>query len=283
VIGFGQLNQSHILLLRILKFNVLTTELWRNHVVAGAVHKNLARPDRQLHRVGLTIVLHNFGRLATEKLDNSIRAQMKIEGALEIDHSSERDRASDRWFMRGEAKRQLSSGGVAHHNNPFWVELIVACDLRKKTAAIDNVFERRGPSAAGISDAAVFDIPGGASSLRECRTQMAGVKEVVLSPPISAVDVHHHGNGHFLSFCWKPKVAELVRVRTVSKAIIGRGRAQGEDVFRHSLSSNPPYFADFWHLFGTKFFHHPCNSTRGMRLPDKDTLLTISLLFSDLT
>src|SRR5215510_1095939 len=108
--------------------------------------------------------------------------------------------------MGGEAKRQLPSGGVAHHDDPLGIKLIVACDLGKKTATTYNILERSGPAAARIANTAIFNIPGGTPFPCKCRTQMAGVKQVVLNPPVSAVDVHHHGKSSFLSLCRKPEV-----------------------------------------------------------------------------
>jgi len=61
----------------------MTAEFRRHIFIGAAVHQDLCCPlDRQLHGIGLAIMVGNFGRLAAQELRHRIVAEVQIEAAL---------------------------------------------------------------------------------------------------------------------------------------------------------------------------------------------------------
>ena len=85
-----------------------------------------------------------------------------------------------------------------------------------------DVFKRSGPSAAGISHATVFHIPGCDAGLLERVAKMSCVSEVVFRAPVAAVDEEDDGMWAFSR--GKARVDELIGVLAVRKTQIGPRR-----------------------------------------------------------
>ena len=130
--------------------------------------------------------------------------------------------------MSGEAKSELSAGGVAHHQDFCRVEVVALCDLREVPKSVADVFEGAGPTSAGVADATVFDVPGGEACGGQGSAEMSGVGEIVPGAPEASMDVHHHREWAF-SF-GQAKLGKLIGVGAVGEASVGGRWREGEDV-----------------------------------------------------
>jgi hypothetical protein len=91
--------------------------------------------------------------------------------------------------VRGEAKSQLSAGGVAHYYQAGEVEVKAGVFLLEKTVGGADIFEGAGPSSAGVADAAIFGVKGCDAAGAQRFAKVSGVVEIVLCAPIASMDV----------------------------------------------------------------------------------------------
>jgi hypothetical protein len=99
----------------------------------------------------------------------------------------------------------------------------------QRSVGAADVLKSSGPSAAGISHATVFHVPGGDASIFQRVAKMTGVSEVVFGTPEAAVDEENDGMRALPG--GKTRVDELIWVLAVRKAQIGLGWFLGEDGF----------------------------------------------------
>src|ERR1035437_8600561 len=92
-----------------------------------------------------------------------------------------------------------------------------------------HILVRSGPATAGVPHAAILEICYRHSALSQRSAEVAGVQQVVLRPPESAVDHHRDGarRGRF------PDIEELAGIVAVSYALVGRVRREREDIAHH--------------------------------------------------
>ena len=159
---------------------------------AGAVNQPLrGRRDLELHGIGFAVVFGNAAGFAAEKIYNRVVAEMKFPGLLQIHHAGERHDPFDRGLVTGQAQRQLSAGGVAHHNQLREIQIVALGDLRNVAVGAAQVFEGARPSSSRVPYAAILDIPGGQSFGRKGGAEMSGMLQIVFGAPVAAVDIHH--------------------------------------------------------------------------------------------
>src|SRR5262249_5759718 len=132
-----------------------------------------------------------------------------------------------------EAERKLTSGGVPDHKDSRRIEIVAFCDLRDEAIPVRDVFECAGPSTTGITDAPVFQIPGGDSLPGECGTQVPGVRKIILGAPEASMNVHRNRKWSFA--LGQSQIAELIRIGAVGQANIGGRWREREDVFGHGV------------------------------------------------
>ena len=93
-------------------------------------------------------------------------------------------------LKRGKTQSEMAAGGVSGDAESFEIEPRdgIIFVFAQCTVSAADVFKRSGPSAAGIADATVFDVPSGDAGLLERVTKMSGVSEIVFGAPVAAVN-----------------------------------------------------------------------------------------------
>jgi hypothetical protein len=131
----------------------------------------------------------------------------------------------------GEAESEVASSGMAGDAELFQIEpgdgIILV--LAQCVVGAADVFKRSGPSAAKVSHATIFHVPGCDAGIFQRVAKMAGVSKVVLGAPEAAVDEEDDGMRAFSG--GESRVDELIWVLSVRKAQIGLGRFLAEDGF----------------------------------------------------
>src|SRR5689334_20331786 len=138
---------------------------------------------------------------------------------------------SNRGLKGGEAESEVASGRVAGDAELFQIEPgdgIVLMFAQCAVGAAD-ILKRSGPSAAGISHATVFHVPGCDAGILQRVAKMTGVSKVVFGAPEAAVD--EENDGMRASSLGKARVDELIGVLAVRKAQIGLWWFLAEDSF----------------------------------------------------
>ena len=105
--------------------HIVLAETWRHDIIPDTLDYALWRADRQLHRVGLAIVIRNLCGRSTEKFHHGIVAQMQFVRALQIDYSGQRNRARQPDLMRRQTQRQLRSRRMSQHDYMLRIEMIL--------------------------------------------------------------------------------------------------------------------------------------------------------------
>ena len=117
--GAGNFEQVRVFLLLarapLFGANVVAAEGGGNYVIGGAVNQPLAGlGNRKHHGVGFAVVVGDLGGRAPKKLDDGVVAEVKLICALQVNHSGERDDASQAGLVSSEAEGELASGRMAH-------------------------------------------------------------------------------------------------------------------------------------------------------------------------
>jgi len=211
---------------------VVPADFVRHNVIGGAVNELLrGLRDGTLRRRSFTIMIRNFRGRSAEKCRGSVIAQVQLPGAMQVNDAREREHMRNGALKSGEAKSKVTSCGVAGDAELFQVEPgdgIILVFAQSAVGAAD-VFKRSGPSAAGISHATVFHVPGCDAGIFQRVAEMTGVREVVFRTPEAAVDEENDGMRAFSG--GKARVNKLIGVLAVRKAQIGLGRFLAEDGF----------------------------------------------------
>src|SRR5512133_4074640 len=109
------------------------------------------------------------------------------------------------------------------------VERVALGQLGRELDPSRDVLPRPRPRAADVAARAVLDAPGREAGVTDLDAEMADVDQVVLSPPSSAV--HDDDQRERAIAGGKPKVAELLRLRSVDEPRVGgEGRRVVENV-----------------------------------------------------
>src|SRR6478672_2804060 len=124
-------------------------------------------------------------------------------------------------LKRRETESQMAAGGMSGDAEPLEIEPGhgIVFVFAQRTVGAANVLKCSGPSAAGISEATVFDVPGGDAGLLQCVAKVSGVNEVVFGAPVAAMNKEDEGMRAFASR--NANVDELIWVLAVRKAQIG--------------------------------------------------------------
>ena len=98
---------------------IVTAESRWDHVVASAVDEPLRRriSDDKFHGIGCAVMQRHFAGRASQKLGHGVVAEMQLPGLLQIQNAGQRNYLLYRGILRRQAKRKLSAGGVAHHDD----------------------------------------------------------------------------------------------------------------------------------------------------------------------
>jgi hypothetical protein len=156
---------------------------------------------------------------------------VQLPGAMQINNAGERQHMRNGTLKGGETEGQVASGGVAGDAELFQIEPgdgIILVFAQRSVGAAD-VLKSSGPSAAGISHATIFHIPGCDACIFQGVAKMAGVGKVIFGAPEAAVDEENSGMRAFSG--GKARVDELIRVLAIRKAQIGLGWFLAEDGF----------------------------------------------------
>src|SRR5579862_393860 len=138
-------------------------------------------------------------------------------------------------FVRGEAKRKLASRGMAHHYHSLRIEVARACALHQKVVRRADVSEGLRPSSARISNSTIFEVGRGQPLGGESGAQVAGMIQVVLCTPVSAVDVDDERKrpGVLCRSRRQPQIDKLIWIRPVGDPSV-RGRwSKTQDIVSH--------------------------------------------------
>jgi hypothetical protein len=119
VAGSGDFQEVDVFLIfaiaLLLGSDVVAAEGGGDCVVVGAVDEPLAAlRNRELHGIGLTVVIGDLSGCPAEKFDDGVVAEVELVGTLQVNNSSERNDAGHAGLVGGEAEGQLTSGGMSH-------------------------------------------------------------------------------------------------------------------------------------------------------------------------
>src|SRR5436309_15384366 len=77
------------------------------------------------HGIGFMVVLGDVTGVATEKLNDSVIAQVELPGALQTDYARKRDDAFYGRLMARQTKCELPTRGMANHQHASRVQAVV--------------------------------------------------------------------------------------------------------------------------------------------------------------
>jgi hypothetical protein len=240
VIGSGDFQQVCVFISVscLLRFggNVVAAELSRNGIVGRTMNQPLASMEnRQLQRIGFTVMVGDLRWSAPEKFHHSVIAQMELIGPLQVDKPAQRDHPAHAWLMRRQAERELASGGVSHNDDLAGIEMVCGRALQKEMIGRPDILERTRPGSAFIAYAAVFEIRRRVAIGSQRRTEVSGMLQAVSGPPKPSVDVDDQGReSRMLSFRRQPQVKKLVWIGSVRDSVVRWRRFPREDVFGHA-------------------------------------------------
>src|SRR5882762_9736301 len=107
---------------------------------------------------------------------------------------------------------------MSHHDQPVEVQMESGMFLLNKAVGRANVLKRTGPSTAGIADPPVFDVEGRDARRSQRFAQVSGVREVILCPPKTAVDIQQN---RVRSLCARQThFKKLIRVGAIGYTLI---------------------------------------------------------------
>jgi len=239
--GPRNLERAHIFLLfagtLLFSGGVIAAEIRRNDLIRGAVNQPLSSlRDRKLHGIGFAVMVGDLARRSSKKLDHSVVAEMKLVGALQVNHSGERNSPGQARLMSREAKRKLPASRVTHHDDPFCVQVMGCGALHKKMIGGTDIGKRARPCPAFIAHAAVFEVGRGQTFCGESAAEVTGVIEVVFGAPEAPVDVDDEWIRR-LAFSGgrrQTQIKELVQIRAIRNARISGWCWQRKNVVRHA-------------------------------------------------
>src|SRR6476469_7811286 len=98
-------------------------------------------------------------------------------------------------LKRCKTKSEMATGGVSGDAEPLEIEMGdgIALVFTQCTVRAANVLKGSGPSATGIANATVLDVPGCDACLFESVAKMPGISEVVFGAPVSAMNEEDDG------------------------------------------------------------------------------------------
>ena len=156
---------------------------------------------------------------------------MQLPGAAQIEHASERKHMRDGTLKRGETESKMAAGGVSGDAELFQVEPrdgIISVFAQCTVSAAD-VLKGSGPSAAGVANATVFDVPGCDAGLFERMAKMSSISEIVFGAPVAAVNEEDDWMRAFSA--GDANVDKLIWILAVSEAQIRLRRFLFQDSF----------------------------------------------------
>jgi hypothetical protein len=186
---------------------VAAGELERHGVVRVAVDQELRQAERQpLDWRGEVVAAGHLAGRPAEQAPRRTARQVEPGGLAEVDHTRLGDRPGGAHgglgtgcpggeaAPGGRPQRQMAAGRVADHDDPSEVERSV-----EPADVVDtgrDVLERGGPATpAAPAEAAVLEVPDGPAAAGQVRDERILKPEVVLRPPVAAVDQDGDGPG----------------------------------------------------------------------------------------
>src|SRR5437764_13758019 len=170
-------------------------------------------------------MLRHALRIASQKFDNSVVAQVQIPSTTQIEDACQRHYRVHRVVMGSQCQCQLSTGRMSEDDDAADIDGIFSCQLTERLVARSHIFEAARPSSPGIADASIFNVPCDEARLSQSAAGKAGMREVVASAPETSVDKHC---GRKMSRAFgQAQIAELVFVISVPQASASWRRSIG--------------------------------------------------------
>ena len=137
----------------------------------------------------------------------------------------------DGMLKRRETESEMASSGVSGDAEGFEIEPGngISFVFAQCTVGATDIFKGSGPSAAGIADATVLNVPGCDAGLLERVAKVPGVSEIVFGAPVAAVDEEDDWMRAFSG--GNANVNELIWVLAVRNAQIRPRRLLFQDGF----------------------------------------------------
>ncbi len=118
---------------------------------------------------------------------------------------------------------------MSHHDQSVEFQTESGMFLLNKPVGRPDVLKRTGPSTAGIADPPVFDVEGRDVRRSQGFAEVPGVREVILCPPKTAVDVQQ--NRVRSLGARQTYFKKLIRVGAIGYTLIGWRLRVAENVF----------------------------------------------------
>src|SRR6266850_2427988 len=117
----------------------------------------------------------------------------------------------------------MTAGRMTDCNHSIEIEIEFGGDGLEMIRRVGHVFKCSRPSASGMAEPPVFDIPRGDAHIRQRDAYMAYVVESVCRAPKPAVD--HDGCGMRPPLLGQPQVPKVKLARPIADAMIRRRRS----------------------------------------------------------
>ncbi len=171
-------------------------------------------------------------RRAAQKLAHHAVAELQRVRAAQIRNGGHRHHAAHiDGELRCQPQHQLPAGGMPRRHQPLEIQVVALGDARQMFCAVQHVVHRSRPAAARIAEPSVLDAPRSGARFRQRRAQVAGVIEIVLRAPESAVNEEH---GRVRTWTARqPQIPELKRILAVRNARVRLGRREPQNILAH--------------------------------------------------
>ena len=223
-------------------FDPARWQLRRDLVIEGSLDQHLpSRKWKQIARTAGAVALGMIGWTAAHeavyiipamgegRLPSEFYRKPEIDSPRKRDNTTGRDRgraalqvtAVRQMIPASVPEREMATGGVAQRDDAREIEGVGFSQNADEIEARSCVLKGRRPTAAARSGAAVLYRPAGDALITEGAAQAAGIGEVALGLPPTAVKEDDHRNPIVVVRPREPQIAELRWVITVGNAVIG--------------------------------------------------------------
>src|SRR6516162_1713217 len=165
-------------------------------------------PDRRSMRTGTGFMVatrYRVGRPAEELHDCSV-AKVPLIGKPQVGYGGKRDHSFQRHGFAGQAKSQMSAGGMADYDRR------TAKMFTRSFDSGHNVVECARPTPSGLVYAPILEIGRDNATRRQGRAERIRVAEIVLHPPESTVNENSEANHHLFGMPQFEKLAFAIAI-----------------------------------------------------------------------
>src|SRR5262245_23575418 len=207
-------DQLHIIPAELCGLNIPFADFKGNVVIIRAVKQLLRDTEWQLfYRRSEVISVRNFIRTTAEKIGNNGIAEFELPCATQVKHARQGNRSRENRLARRQPEREMASGRVTDCNYTIQVKMKSRCDRRQITGSRGHIVKCSWPTAAGIPDPTILEIPGRKPGISERFANRPHVFEIIFRAPESSVYDNHNG---MKSRCRrKPELSKLMRIGSV--------------------------------------------------------------------